>query len=91
MVVVESFTLQHGLDRPKGGLIIRSHNKIRDCSGDMTAMRLLENQWYGEGDPASNDPSLHLYLGIWGVLQPQVEALFDIHVIDADAPSYRRR
>ena len=44
-----------------------------------------------EGDPASNDPGLHLDLGIWGVWQPQVEVLFDIRVIDTDAPSYRRR
>ena len=33
----ESFSLQHGLDCPKGGLIIRRHNKIRDCLGDMAA------------------------------------------------------
>ena len=40
-----------------------------------------------EDDPASGDPGLHLDLGIRGVWQPQVEALFDIHVIDTDAPS----
>ena len=34
----ESFTLQHGLDCPKGGLIIRRHNEIRDCLGDMAAL-----------------------------------------------------
>ena len=44
-----------------------------------------------EGDPASDDPGLRLDLGIRGVWQPQVEALFDICVIDTDAPSYRRR
>ena len=44
-----------------------------------------------EGDPASDDPGLRLDLGIRGVWQPQVEALFDIRVIDTDAPSYRRR
>ena len=36
------------------------------------------------------DPGLRLDLGIQGVWQPQVEALFDIRVIDTDAPSYRR-
>ena len=41
-----------------------------------------------EGDPASDDPGLCLNLGVW---QPQVEVLFDIRVIDTDAPSYRRR
>ena len=44
-----------------------------------------------EGDPASDDPGLPLDSGIWGVQQPQVEALFDIHVIVTDAPSYRCR
>ena len=29
------------------------------------------------------------YLGIRGAWQPQVEALFDIKVIDTDAPSHR--
>ena len=38
-----------------------------------------------------DDSGLRLDLGIRGVWQPQVEALFDIRVIDTDAPSYRRR
>ena len=46
--------------------------------------------WEGT-DPASDDPGLRLDLGIRGVWQPQVEALFDIRVIDTDAPSYWRR
>ena len=44
-----------------------------------------------EGDPASDDPGLRLDLGIQGVWEPQVEALFNIRMIDTDAPSYRRR
>ena len=43
-----------------------------------------------EGDPASDEPGLRLDLGVRGVWQPQVEALFDIHVIDTDARTYRR-
>ena len=45
----ESFTLQHGLDCPKSGLIIRRHNEIRDCLGDTVVLfwpRLLGDQWY---------------------------------------------
>ena len=90
----EIFTLQHGLDCPKGGLIIRRHNEIRDCLGDMAALvwpQVIRELVVQEGDPASNDPGLRLDLGIRGVWQPQVEALFDIQVIDTDAPSYRRR
>ena len=34
----ESFTLQHGLDCPKGSLIIKRNNEIWDCLGDMAAL-----------------------------------------------------
>ena len=44
-----------------------------------------------EDDLASDDPGLRLNLGIQSVWQPQVEVLFDISMIDTDAPSYRRR
>ena len=90
----ESFTLQHGLDCPKGGLIIRRHNEIRDCLGDMAALvwpQVIREPVVREDDPASGDPGLRLDLGVRGVWQPQVEALFDIHVIDTDTPSYRWR
>ena len=90
-MVVESFSLQHGLDCPKGGLIIRRHNEIRDCLGDMAVMvwpQVIMEPFVKEGDPAMNDPGLRLDLGICGVWQPQVEALFNIRVVDADAPSY---
>ena len=86
--------MQHGLDCPKGGLIIRRHNEIRDCLGDMAALvwpQVIREPVVREGDPASDDPGLHLDLGIRDVWQPQVEVLFNIHVIDTDAPSYRRR
>ena len=90
----ESFSLQHGLDCPRGGLIIKRHNEIRDCLGDMAAMvwpQVIKEPVVKEGNPALDDSGLRLDLGIRGVWQPQVEALFDIRVIDTDAPSYRRR
>ena len=77
----ESVSLQHGLDCSKGGLVIRQHNEIRDCLGDMTGMvwpQVIKESIVKEGDPAMNDPGLHLDLGIHGVWQPQVEALFNI-------------
>ena len=61
----ESFTLQHGLDCPKSGLIIRRHNEIRDCLGDMAALvwlQVIREPVVQEGDPASDDPGLHLDL-----------------------------
>ena len=89
----ESFTLQHGLDCPKGGLIISRHNEIRDCLGDMAALvwpQVIKEPVVREGDPASDDPGLYLDLGIRGVWQPQVEALFDIRVIDTGAVEKKR-
>ena len=87
----ESFTLQHGLDCPKDGLIIRRHNEIRDCLGDMAALvwsQVIREPVVQQSDPASDDPGgLRLDLGIRGVWQPQVEVLFDIRVIDTDVPS----
>ena len=90
----ESFSLQHGFDCPKGGLIIRQHNKIRDCLGDMAGMvwpQVIKEPIVKEGDPTMYDPGLRLDLGIHGVWQSQVETLFNIRVVDTDAPSYRWR
>ena len=84
--------MQYGLDCPKSGLIIRRHNEIRNCLGDMAALvwtQVVREPVVQEDDPASGDPSLHIDLGIRGVWQPQVEVLFNIRVIDTDAPSYR--
>ena len=44
-----------------------------------------------EGDPASDNPGLRIDLGIQGVWLPQVEVLFDIRVINTNAPFYQRR
>ena len=41
-----------------------------------------------EATVATGDPGLRLDLGIRGVWQLQVEALFDVRVIDTDAPSH---
>ena len=70
----ESFTLQHGLDCPKGGLIIRRYNEIRDCLGDMAALvwpQVIREPVVWEDDPALDDPGLRLDFGIRGVWQPQ--------------------
>ncbi|KAL5467466.1 hypothetical protein EMCRGX_G031692 [Ephydatia muelleri] len=44
-----------------------------------------------EADVKNADGGLRLDLGIRGVWQPQVEALFDVKVVDTDAPSHRTR
>ena len=44
-----------------------------------------------EADNTRGIPALIADLGIRGIWQPQTEALFDIRVVDTDAPSYVKR
>ena len=44
-----------------------------------------------EADPSSNGVGLRLDLGVRGVWSPQIELLFDIRIMDSDAPSYKHR
>ena len=46
---------------------------------------------YKEADSKADGPGLRADLGIRGVWTPQVEALFDIKVIDTDAQSHLHR
>ena len=58
----ESFTLQLGLDCPKGGLIIQRYNEIRDCLGDMAVLVWLQGirePVVQEDDPASDIDIIH--------------------------------
>ena len=45
-------------------------------------------RWFRTAAWSGGHSGLRLDLGVHGVWQPQVEALFDIKVIDTDAPSY---
>ena len=89
-----NFTLQHALDCKKGGLVILRHNEIRDCLGDLASQvwpQVIKKPIVNEATATSSDPGLRLDLGIRAVWQPQVEALFDVRVIDTDAPSHCHR
>ena len=44
-----------------------------------------------EADSKADGPGMRANLGIRGVWTPQVEALFDMKVIDTDAPSHLHR
>ncbi len=44
-----------------------------------------------EGNISQGEPALVADLGVRGVWEPQTEALFDIRVVDTDAPSYVSR
>ena len=71
---------------------------MRDCLGDISSevwpsvlLEPLLEPIVREADPSSNDVGLRLDLGVRGVWSPQTEALFDIRIIDTDAPSYKHR
>eukprot|EP00731_Ephydatia_muelleri_P029724 Em0021g247a len=86
--------IQHALDCKKGGLVIQRHNEIRDCIGDIASQvwtHVIKEPVVREVDVKNADGGLRLDLGIRGVWQPQVEALFDVKVVDTDAPSHRTR
>ena len=60
------------------------------CIGDLASQvwsQAIKEPILNEATATSSDPGLRLDLGIRGVWQPQVEALFDVRVIDTDAPS----
>ena len=78
----------------KGGLVIQRHNEIRDCIGDIASQvwtHVIKEPVVREADVNNADGGLRLDLGIRGVWQPQVEALFDVKVVDTNAPSHRTR
>ena len=70
------FTLQHGMDYKKGGLVIQMHNEERDYLGDILSEvwpSVIKEPILREADPSSNDIGLRLDQGVRGV---QTEALF---------------
>ena len=83
----EVFSLTHALNFRKGGLVIQHHNEIRDAIGDLASI-VYKEPVVQEANDACGVPSLIADLSIRGVWQPQTVALFDIRVIDTDAPSF---
>ena len=87
-----TFDLSHALGCRKGGLVTQRHNEVRDALGDFAALAykdVIHEPIVREG--SNTVPVLIADLGIRGMWLPQIEALFDIQVTDADAPSYLSR
>ena len=87
-----AFSLSHALDCHRGGLVIQHHNEVRDALGDLAALAykdVIREPVVREG--SDDAPALIADLGVRGVWLPQIEALFDIRVTDADVPSYVSR
>lgn len=85
------FSLQHGLDCAKGGLIKRGHDGLRDNDAG-----LADLAWGGvsvepilQADYERLDrPCLQADWMVRGVWEGNRVAFFDERIIDADAPSY---
>ena len=91
------FSVDHGLNCPKGGNVIERHNEIRDVTGQLASMAFL----HVTSEPVVREAStargerdqcgLVCDLVVRGVWHPQTEALFDFRVCNADAQSYANR
>lgn len=86
------FTTTHALDCRKGGLVIHRHHEIRDLFHDLSSLvwPCIAKEPVVRDGSMSDPPceSLIADFSARGVWQPQVTALFDVRVIDTDAPSY---
>ena len=88
-----AFSLQHGLDCMKGGLIKKGHNSVRDNDAALAEMAwggvTIEPVLIPENDRTGH-PALQADWMVRGVWEGVRVAFFDNRVIDADAPSYVR-
>ncbi len=88
------FSLSHALSCRKGGLVIRRHNEVRDAIGDLASQvwsKVQREPVVRDANYSNGDSALVADLGVRGVWIPQAEALFDVRVVDTDAPSYSNR
>src|SRR5687767_10316486 len=97
------FSLTHALDCRKGGLVGLRHNEVRDAFGDLLAKVFSQvvrepvvaavgggcaAGGAGEVAVATAPEGLRGDLFARGVFGRQEGAVFDIRVVDTDAPSY---
>uniref|UniRef100_A0A146MEQ0 Uncharacterized protein n=1 Tax=Lygus hesperus TaxID=30085 RepID=A0A146MEQ0_LYGHE len=86
------FSLRHALCCKTGGLVTRRHNEVRDVLGD-----LMSKAWGNCCrepvilEPSASEPGLRGDLVCRGVWEPQRDALFDVRIVDTDAPSHESR
>ena len=88
-----SFTVTHALDCRVGGLVGRRHNEVRDAFGDLASLvwSQVRREPIVKESSGVDEGTLVADLCVRGVWQPQCDALFDIRVVDTDAPSYSRQ
>uniref|UniRef100_A0A1X7T7L5 Uncharacterized protein n=1 Tax=Amphimedon queenslandica TaxID=400682 RepID=A0A1X7T7L5_AMPQE len=86
------FTTSHALDCKKGGLVTLRHNEIRDVLHDVSSMawsQVIKEPIVREAQ--SDLEALVGDISIHGVWQSQSTCIFDVRVVDSDAPSYVRK
>ncbi len=87
----DAFSLQHGLDCAKGGLIKKGHNDVRDNDARLAELAwgcvTIEPVLVPENDKTGH-PSLQADWSVRGVWEGNRVAFFDNRIVDADAPSY---
>ena len=88
-----TFTVDHALDCRFGGLVTRRHNEVRDAFGDLSSLVWGPVHREPVVQEASDDGRtvLKADLAVCGVWQPQCDAIFDVRIVDTDAPSYCSR
>ena len=85
------FDITHALDCKRGGLVGARHNESRDLNLDLIHLTGLTQT---VKEPVLKEPGpdglggLRVDWGVRGFWEFQREALFDIRIINADAPSY---
>ena len=89
------FSTGHALDCRKGGLVIQSHNDIRDALGGLgsiTYKEVVSEPVVREPNGREKVPALVAVLSVRGIWQPQATTFFDVrvvmHEIAATPPSH---
>ena len=89
----KGFSLDHGLNCPNGGNVIRRHNEIRDVAGQLASMAYshVTSEPVVREQGAGEDSGLVCDLGVRGVWNPQKDVLLDFKVVNTDSASYANR
>ena len=85
----DEFTLQHGLDCQKGGLVKRGHDDLRDSDAKLAELAFGGVRIEPVVVPADDHhgrPALRADWSARGVWDGNQVALFDNRIVDADAP-----
>ena len=87
----QAFDVSHALDCKMGGLVTARHNESRDLNIDLiqqTGLTQTVREPILKEPDTSGKGGLRVDWGVRGFWEFQREALFDICILNADAPSY---